>query len=397
MTKVVTAVFTNRKLNIFELSQKTGSTINFLTDLDLKPGDMLSSNEFDETFEVLFIKEKDWTDDIDENLRYVTINKINGKKVSPSIFGEVNNFNNNTFNKSKSSKGMNTNSNAMFSGMLGKYKSQFIPERETNVRMSMTGLLVVPVNGEYVGIDVNNKLMSFPEEMTISIPVYSINKLNSAVQVGDIVKNGNTYAKVVGKNSDGSLKVLTYTGYTRSKKEVVDFFVNQATTRVLINMFNFDNSENSFNPLFFAFANGDHIDVNSLMMLAMTPQGKNLFSNAGGGFNPMMLMMLDSNKGGSSSLFETMAMMSMMSGGNMFGNMPNMFNSMTPATPFNSMTPATSTAPAEPTVETLVNSNVDAVSGPATDFDTIMKALSANPDLVEQLKAALNTTDKKDK
>ena len=388
MTKVVTAVFTNRKLNIFELSQKTGSTINFLTDLNLKPGDMLSSNDFDETFEVLFVKEKDWTDDIDENLRYVTINKINGKKVSPSVFGEVNNFNNNTFNKSKSSKGMNTNSNAMFSGMLGKYKSQFIPERETNVRMSMTGLLVVPVNGEYVGIDANNKLMSFPEEMTISIPVYSINKLNSAVQIGDIVKNGNTYAKVVGKNSDGSLKVLTYTGYTRSKKEVVDFFVNQATTRVLINMFNFDNSENSFNPLFFAFANGDHIDVNSLMMLAMTPQGKNLFSNAGGGFNPMMLMMLDSNKSGSSSLFETMAMMSMMGGGNMFGNMPNMFNPMTPATP---------TAPAEPTVETLVNSNVDAVSSPATDFDTIMKALSANPDLVEQLKAALNTTDKKDK
>ena len=387
MTKVVTAVFTNRKLNIFELSQKTGSTINFLTDLNLKPGDMLSSNDFDETFEVLFVKEKDWTDDIDENLRYVTINKINGKKVSPSVFGEVNNFNNNTFNKSKSSKGMNTNSNAMFSGMLGKYKSQFIPERETNVRMSMTGLLVVPVNGEYVGIDVNNKLMSFPEEMTISIPVYSINKLNSAVQVGDIVKNGNTYAKVVGKNSDGSLKVLTYTGYTRSKKEVVDFFVNQATTRVLINMFNFDNSENSFNPLFFAFANGDHIDVNSLMMLAMTPQGKNLFSNAGGGFNPMMLMMLDSNKSGSSSLFETMAMMSMMGGGNMFGNMPNMFNPMTPTTP---------AAPAEPTVETLVNNNGNATKA-ETDFDSIMKALSANPDLVEQLKAALNTTDKKDK
>ena len=393
MTKVVTAVFTNRKLNIFELSQKKGSTINFLTDLDLKPGDMLSSNEFDETCEVLFIKEKDWTDDIDENLRYVAINKVNGKKVSSSYFDEIDNFNNNTFNKSKSSKGMNTNSNAMFSGMLGKYKSQFIPERETNVRMSMTGLLVVPVNGEYVGIDVNNKLMSFPEEMTISIPVYSINKLNSAVQVGDIVKNGNTYAKVVGKNSDGSLKVLTYTGYTRSKKEVVDFFVNQATTRVLINMFNFDNSENSFNPLFFAFANGDHIDVNSLMMLAMTPQGKNLFSNAGGGFNPMMLMMLDSNKGGNSSLFETMAMMSMMGGGNMFGNM---FNSMTPATPFNSMTPATPTAPAEPTVETLVNNNVNAAKA-ETDFDTIMKALSANPDLAKQLKAALNTTDKKDK
>ena len=81
----------------------------------------------------------------------------------------------------------------------------------------------------------------------------------------------------------------------------------------------------------------------------------------------------------------------------MFGNMPNMFNSMTPATPFNSMTPATPTVPAEPTVETLANNHAVDAAKVETDFDTIMKALSANPDLVEQLKAALNTTDKKDK
>lgn len=369
MTKVITAVFTDRKLNIIQLADK--QKFEFLSDLDLKPGDMLSSPEFNEKFEVLFVKEKVWTDDIDENLRYMNIKTINGKTISISDCTlDKDNY---LTIKTKSSKGMNNpNSNSMFSGILTKYKSQFIPEREMNVRMSLSGLLVVPVNGEYVGIDANNTLTAFPEEMTISIPVYSINKMNSAVQVGDIVKNGNTYAKVIGKNSDGSLKVLTYTGYTRSKKEVKDFIVNQATTRVLINMFNFDNSENSFNPMFFAFANGDHIDVNSLMMLSMTPQGKNLFSNAGGGFNPMMLFMLDKNNGGSGSILETMAMMSMMGGSNPFANMGNMFNN-------NAQIPVSETV-----------NNVE----PSNDVDAIMEKLNSNPDLAAQIKMMLNEIEK---
>lgn len=242
--------------------------------------------------------------------------------------------------------------------------------------MSLSGLICVPVNGEYVGIDASNTLTSFPEEMTISIPVYSINKLNSAVQIGDIVKKGNTYAKVVSKNADGSLKVLTYTGVTRNQKEIKDFIVNQATTRVLINMFNFDNSENSFNPLFFAFANGDRIDVNSLMMLSMTPQGKNLFSNAGGGFNPMMLMMLDQNKGGSSSMFETMAMMSMMGGANPFANMGNMFGNMT-----------------QPVINNPVDTPIEDVKV-ENEEEQIINALNANPELAKKIKDMLTNKNK---
>jgi hypothetical protein len=96
-----------------------------------------------------------------------------------------------------------------------------------------------------------------------------------------------------------------------------------ATTRVLINMFNFD-EKSGFNPIFFAMANGDTLDVNSLMMLSMTPQGKNLFSNAGGGFNPMMLWMLDKNRqdnGGGMDMMTMMMMSSAMGGQNPFGNM----------------------------------------------------------------------------
>lgn len=366
MIRIITAVETTRKLNILELIDKP--KIQFITEFYLNPGDMLETSKYG-TIEVLHVKEQSWAEE-DDNLEYLEIISINGK-----IQKNYNNFNN-SIPKTKNAKSMNTNSNAMFSGILGKYKSQFIPEREMNVRMSLSGLICVPVGGEYVGIDSTNTLTSFPEEMTISIPVYSINKLNSAVQTGDIVKKGNTYAKVIGKNSDGSLKVLTYNGVTRNQKEIKDFIVNQATTRVLINMFNFDNSENSFNPLFFAFANGDRIDVNSLMMLAMTPQGKNLFANAGGGFNPMMLMMLDQNKGGGSSMFETMAMMSMMGGSNPFGNMGNMFNNM---------------------VQPVINNTVDIPvedEKVESDEEQIMNILNSNPELAKKIKEMLTNKNK---
>ena len=134
-----------------------------------------------------------------------------------------------------------------------------------------------------------------------------------------------------------------------------------ATTRVLINMFNFDD-KSGFNPIFFAMANGDTLDVNSLMMLSMTPQGKNLFSNAGGGFNPMMLWMLDKNRQESGQDMMGMMMMSSMMGGqnpfgNMFGQQPN----------------PTTVAQATPTVDQAL--------------ETILK----NPDALTRLKDALKS------
>lgn len=211
--------------------------------------------------------------------------------------------------------------NNMFSGIVDKYKSQFIPQKEENVKMSLTGLVCVPVDNGYVGIDKDNNLISFPIEMTVDIPVYSISKSNASINVGDIIRNNKNFAKVIDKNPDGSLKTLSFSGYTHNKKEVKDFIIGQSTTRVLINMFNFDDST-GFNPIFFAAANGDNVDVKSLLMLSMTPQGKNLFSNTGGSFNPMMLMMLDKDKqNGSSNLMETMMIMSMMQGNNPFNQM----------------------------------------------------------------------------
>jgi hypothetical protein len=145
-----------------------------------------------------------------------------------------------------------------------------------------------------------------------------------------------------------------------------------ATTRVLINMFNFD-EKSGFNPIFFAMANGDTLDVNSLMMLSMTPQGKNLFSNAGGGFNPMMLWMLDKNRqesGQGMDMIGMMMMSSMMGGQNPFGQMFNVGGaasvSQTPVT-----TATQANVPTTPTVDEAL--------------DVILK----NPDAIAKLKDAL--------
>lgn len=302
--QVITVVFTRRKLSALEIAEQ--KKYLFICEHEVKIGDMIDSPTYATPCQIIDVS---WTNSKPTNprgqfLKTLVVDKINEKSITINII-----------NSSKKMK-----DNSMFSGIMSKYTGQFIPEKEDKVRMSLNGLLCVPQDGEYIGVQGDN-LVSFPEEMTLPIPVYSIVKANSAIVAGDIIKNGHNYSKVLNVNEDGSLKILSFTGYTHNKKPVTDFIMGAATTRVLINMFNFD-EKSGFNPIFFAMANGDTLDVNSLMMLSMTPQGKNLFSNAGGGFNPMMLWMLDKNRQNGNSDMMTMFMMSSMMGGqNPLGNM----------------------------------------------------------------------------
>ena len=306
--RVVTVVFTKRKLSALEIAEQ--KKYLFICEHEVKIGDMIDSPTYATPCQIIDVS---WNNSKPINprgqfLKTLVIDKINGKSINQTM---------NIINSSEKMK-----DNSMFSGIMSKYTGQFIPEKEDKVRMSLNGLLCVPQDGEYIGVQGDN-LVSFPEEMTLPIPVYSIVKTNSAIVAGDIIKNGHNYSKVLNVNADGSLKILSFTGYTHNKKPVTDFIMGAATTRVLINMFNFD-EKSGFNPIFFAMANGDTIDVNSLMMLSMTPQGKDLFSNAGGGFNPMMLWMLDKNRqeSGQGMDMMTMFMMSSMMGGkNPLGNM----------------------------------------------------------------------------
>lgn len=305
--RVVTVVFTKRKLSALEIAEQ--KKYLFICEHEVKIGDIIDSPTYATPCQVIDVS---WNNSKPmtprgQFLKTLVIDKINGKSINQTI---------NIINSSEKMK-----DNSMFSGIMSKYTGQFIPEKEDKIRMSLNGLLCVPQDGEYIGVQGDN-LVSFPEEMTLPIPVYSIVKTNSAIVAGDIIKNGHSYSKVLNVNADGSLKILSFTGYTHNKKPVTDFIMGAATTRVLINMFNFD-EKSGFNPIFFAMANGDTLDVNSLMMLSMTPQGKDLFSNAGGGFNPMMLWMLDKNRqeSGQGMDMMTMFMMSSMMGGqNPLGN-----------------------------------------------------------------------------
>ena len=299
--RIVTVVFTKRKLSALEIAEQ--KKYLFICEHEVKIGDMIDSPTYATPCQIIDVS---WNNSKPMNprgqfLKTLVVGKINGKSMNQTI---------DIINSSEKMK-----DNSMFSGIMSKYTGQFIPEKEDKVRMSLNGLLCVPQDGEYIGVQGDN-LVSFPEEMTLPIPVYSIVKTNSAIVAGDIIKNGHNYSKVLNVNADGSLKILSFTGYTHNKKPVTDFIMGAATTRVLINMFNFD-EKSGFNPIFFAMANGDTIDVNSLMMLSMTPQGKDLFSNAGGGFNPMMLWMLDKNRqeSGQGMDIMTMFMMSSMMGG----------------------------------------------------------------------------------
>lgn len=316
--RIITIVYTRRKLSALEIAEQ--KKYLFICEHEVKIGDMIDSPTYATPCQVVDVS---WNNSKPINprgqlLKTLVVDKINGKSVTTNII-----------NSSEKMK-----DNSMFSGIMSKYTGQFIPEKEDKVRMSLNGLLCVPQDGEYIGVQGDN-LVSFPEEMTLPIPVYSIVKSNSAIVAGDIIKNGHSYSKVLNVNADGSLKILSFTGYTHNKKPVTDFIMGAATTRVLINMFNFD-EKSGFNPIFFAMANGDTLDVNSLMMLSMTPQGKNLFSNAGGGFNPMMLWMLDKNRQESGQGMDMMSMFmmsSMMGGQNPLGNMFGQQPAPTPATP----------------------------------------------------------------
>lgn len=351
--RVITIVYSKRKLSALEIAEQ--KKYLFVCDYEVKIGDMIESPTYITPCQVVDVTWKD-TKPISPRgtvVKTLVVDKINGKPVIGL---------NNVINKPQ--KEMKDNS--MFSGIMSKYSGQFIPQKEDKVRMSLTGLLCVPQDGEYVGIDNKGALVQFPIEMTLPIPVYSIVKQNSAVVPGDIIKNGNSYSRVKEINPDGSLKILSFTGFTHNKQPVTDFVMGSATTRVLINMFNFD-EKTGFNPLFFAMANGETLDVQSLMMLSMTPQGKNLFSNVGGGFNPMMLWMLDKNRqesGGGMDMMSMMVMSSAMGGQNPFGQMFNMGGATT-VTQTPQTTVTQKPVPQTPTVDEAVNvilSNPDAIA-----------------------------------
>lgn len=254
---------------VFTETDSTQKYAYYTTDDTIKPGDHFRSNRDGRWVKVLEVRESETS-------------TYNGLKLNKM---------------EKQSK--------MISGIKEKYMSQFIPERVPNAKMSADGSICVLIGDEYVGIK-GEELITYPEEFVMDFPVYSIVKPQDQVREGDIVISGKNFGKVIRLNEDGSIKLLSFSGYTHNKKEVKDFLLGKATVRVLVNMYD---TTSGFNPMIFAMASGDKIDLKTLAMMQMMP-------GFGGGEmsdllkNPMMMAMM--MKGGDRDFLETMMLMEMM-------------------------------------------------------------------------------------
>ena len=244
--------------------------------------------------------------------------------------------------------------------------------------MSLEGTICVPITGgEYVSITnykdnegkTQYRLTKYDPSMTMDVvPVYSIEKDIDKIVIGDIVKSGKSYAKVIGKNSDG-LKTISFTGTKSTKVAPIDFLLGRPTMRVLVNYFNIDNS--GFNPLLFAVMKGE-FNIESLMLLSATPQGKKLFNNLNGtGFNPMFLALMNKDKeeDGGDSMLQTMMMLSIMNNNGIQNPLSNIFGgqSSVQSAPIPEPTPIQTSIPTDTSELSSLSKKVDSLT------DTVCK------------------------
>ena len=279
-------------------------------DYNLKVGDIIKCPSHNKPAMVVDII-KDSTVDTIKNkpIRTINIESINNNKVYS--------------NKNKISMKKNG-----FSGILNTMMSQYVPARDYNVRMTYDLSVALPDrDGNFICMSKDGSLKRWPAEMTFEIPIFTISKLQSQVVPGDIVKNGNSYSFVKGRKDNGSLSLISASGYSHNKQDITDAILGASTVTCVVNMFN---NQTGFNPMMFMLLSKDDakFDTTSLMMFMSAAQ------NGGANVNMqsmMPLMMLQSiGEGDDTEMSKMLPMMMMMNGGNMFGG--NMFGNMNVST-----------------------------------------------------------------
>lgn len=213
----------------------------------------------------------------------------------------------------KQSKKMTSNS---IKGISARIKEMFMPSEANDVRIATDGNICVATTQGYVAIDKDNNLTSYPEELTLDLPVFIISKPKEQLQIGDVIALERSYAKVT-KIDNGKITAISYTGAGKTIHTIKDFLFNQTMVRVVVSLAG--NIGGQINPMLL-MALSDKDDKSSMLPLLMMSQ------NGGAlGMNPMLLMAL-SGKGGDFDV-KDMLMMSALSGNanpfsNMFGTNP---------------------------------------------------------------------------
>lgn len=349
-------------------------------DYNLKVGDIIKCPSHNKPAMVVDII-KDSTVDTIKNkpIRTINIESINNNKVYP--------------NKNKTSMKKNG-----FSGILNTMMSQYVPARDYNVRMTYDLSVALPDrDGNYICMSKEGTLKRWPAEMTFEIPIFTISKLQSQVVPGDIVKNGNSYSFVKGRKANGSLSLISASGYSHNKQDITDAILGASTVTCVVNMFN---NQTGFNPMMFMLLSKDDakFDTTSLMMFMTAAQNGTANVNMQ---SMMPLMFLQSiGEGDDAELSKMLPMLMMMGGGNMFGNMFGNMNAPTNAAVENASTgqafnPYASIVdniqnmvkPVNPSVNTVPTEEVEEEDVETTS--ALKSIITSDPNLMKELKDLL--------
>lgn len=213
----------------------------------------------------------------------------------------------------------NTNSKEMkqnsIKGLGERMKEMFMPSKAENVRIATDGNICVATNAGYVAIDKNNQLTSYPEELTIDLPVYVVSKPKEQLAVGDVIALDRSYAKVVGfDKKTGKVSAIGYTGVGKTIHTIKDFLFNQTMVRVVVSLAG--QVGPGINPMMLLAFSSEEGEKSNLLPLMMMSQAQGAV-----GMNPMMLALLAGKDGDSLSTKDLLLMSAMGGQGGMFGNM----------------------------------------------------------------------------
>ncbi len=206
--------------------------------------------------------------------------------------------------------------NKMFSNVINQMVSNFIPQEDTEARISIQGSIVVltqtPTGKEWVDSEAN----VYPEEMLSDFPVFTIAKPVAQVKVGDIVKLTKSTFATVTAISDGKVETLSFGGQHRQAKAFKVMFLGQATVRVVVNPLAGITTGDNNSLMLLSLLDKDSEDKTDFMKTAMV---MSMLSGAGQNplgdlaKNPMALMMLMKGDGG--SVQDILMMQAMQNGG----------------------------------------------------------------------------------
>ena len=194
--------------------------------------------------------------------------------------------------------------NNFLNSMIAKYKSQFVPVRDTKLGIYIpTGDIAkaVKVDGSYSNpeeyrVFLNGELTTVPASLvTTSIPVYRINKPLDQLREGDIIRTGDekkfTYRRVT--RVDGNNIIADSFGGASGGKvtAIKDLFMDAKTVSVAVNMMSGFNLQGQGgvlqNPMLLAMLNDEDGDCGLETMIMM-----NMFNQQGGTTNNLLPLLL---------------------------------------------------------------------------------------------------------